>query len=56
MYAKMLAASRMFTSGPASETQISAAGLSERSMRDNPPMGNITISTVRIPKRAATTA
>lgn len=42
--------------GPARETTSSSVGRRVRSMRDNPPIGNITISVVRTPKREATKA
>ena len=53
MYPKMPAESRMFTSGPATAIDNSSDGRSIRSMRESPPIGNITISVVRTPKRSA---
>ena len=45
-----------FASGPASEIHNSSTGRSRRSMRDRPPIGNMTISTVRILKAEASAA
>ncbi len=46
----------MFTSGPATAMVNSSDGFNMRAMRESPPMGNITISVVRTPKRMATKA